>query len=146
VRNWVSWFLVIGGGVCIIAELALGAATGFDLALIGVSVALGGALGLISGSALVGMFSSGALGFIYLFFLRRQLKLKLTIRDRPSNVDALVGRTAVVTMRIEPHGAGRVKVGDEIWRAELIGTHTSSRDPGETVTIEGIEGVTLRVR
>jgi hypothetical protein len=32
---WVNWLLIIGGIVCVIVELALGAMTGLDLALIG---------------------------------------------------------------------------------------------------------------
>src|SRR5579864_1722935 len=41
VGNWVNWLLVIGGIVCVIIELALGALTGFDLALVGGSLAVG---------------------------------------------------------------------------------------------------------
>ena len=33
--NWVNWLLVIVGVLCAAAELALGALTGFDLALVG---------------------------------------------------------------------------------------------------------------
>ena len=46
---WVNWLLVIGGIVCVIVELALGAMTGFDLALIGGSLAIGGGIGLLVG-------------------------------------------------------------------------------------------------
>jgi len=146
VGNWVNWLLVIGGGICIIAELALGAVTGFDLALLGVAVSAGGTLGLVFGSTMVGIFSAGALALIYLAFLRRLLRLRLTVKNQSSNVDALVGHTGVVTARIAPHSAGRVKVGDEIWRAELVEPQAPPRNPGDTITIEGIEGVTLRVR
>jgi hypothetical protein len=31
VGNWVNWLLVIGGVICVIIELAMGAMTGFDL-------------------------------------------------------------------------------------------------------------------
>src|SRR5260370_35368235 len=59
VGNWVNWLLVIGGIVCVIVELALGAATGFDLALIGGSLTIGGAVGFFSGSARIGLFAAG---------------------------------------------------------------------------------------
>ena len=39
---WLNWVLVIVGIVCVIAELAMGAMTGFDLALVGGSMAIGG--------------------------------------------------------------------------------------------------------
>ena len=48
-NNVVNWLLVIGGIVCVIIELALGALTGFDLALVGASLAVGGAIGLFAG-------------------------------------------------------------------------------------------------
>ena len=43
--------LVIVGIVCVIIELALGAFTGFDLALVGGSLTVGGAIGLFTGLA-----------------------------------------------------------------------------------------------
>jgi hypothetical protein len=49
VGNWVNWLLVIGGIVCVIVELVLGAMTGFDLALIGGSLTIGGGIGLLLG-------------------------------------------------------------------------------------------------
>jgi len=146
VRNWVNWLLVIGGVVCVIVELLLGAVTGFDLALLGGSMAVGGAVGLAFGSTKVGLFSAGALAFIYLAFFRRWLRTRLTVADHPSNVDAIVGRTGVVTVRISPHEAGHVKVGDEIWRAELADHSGAAREPGTQVTVESVEGVTLKVR
>ena len=59
--NWVNWLLVIGGIVCVIIELALGALTGFDLALLGASLAVGGGIGLLAGSAKVSLFAAGAI-------------------------------------------------------------------------------------
>jgi len=146
VSNWANWLLVIGGVVLVIVELVLGAVTGFDLALIGVSLAAGGGLGLAFESTKVGLFSAGALALIYLTFFRRWLRAKLKAREQPSNVDAIVGRTGVVTLRIAPQQPGLVKVGDETWRAELAGATDPARDPGENVTVESVEGVTLKVR
>ena len=145
-RNWVNWLLVIGGVVCVIAELLLGAVTGFDLALIGGSLAIGGAVGLVFGSTKMGLFSAGALSLVYLLFFRRWLRAKLTADHKPSNVDAVVGRTGIVTVRIAPHAPGQVKVGSEIWRAELTQADGAAREPGETVAVESVEGVTLKVR
>jgi membrane protein implicated in regulation of membrane protease activity len=146
VGNWVNWLLLIGGGICILAELMLGAATGFDLALLGGAIGAGGVLGLLFGSTAVGLFSAGALAFIYLAFLRRAVRRRLTPADRPSNVDALVGRTGTVTARIAPHNPGQAKFGDEIWRAELLRTDDPPREIGQTVTVAAVEGVTLKVR
>lgn len=144
--NWVNWFLLIGGVIFIIVELALGAFTGFDLALVGASLVTGGALGLVFSSAHVGLISAAALAFIYLAFLRRWMRKRLTVKDHASNVDAVVGKTGVVTARIAAHEPGQIKVGDEVWRAELAHAGDAARNPGEKVVVESVEGVTLKVR
>ena len=143
--NWVNWLLVIIGIVCVIVELALGALTGFDLALVGGSLTVGGIIGLIAGSAKIGLLSGGVLSFVYLAIFRSWLRAKLTVKDQPTNVDALVGKSGIVTKKIAAAEAGLVKVGSEIWRAELA-TDDAARDVGATVCIESVEGVTLKVR
>ena len=144
--NWVNWLLIIVGLVCVIAELALGALTGFDLALVGGSLTVGGAIGLFTGSGRIGLLSGGVLAFIYLALFRSWLRAKFTVKDQPTNVDALVGKTGVVTKRIAPQDCGLVKVGSEEWRAELAPGDGAARDVGASVTVISIEGVTLKVR
>jgi membrane protein implicated in regulation of membrane protease activity len=144
----VNWLLLIIGVLAFVAEVLLGAATGFDLALLGASLAAGGAVGLLANSTRVGLFSAGALAFLYLTFFRRRIRARLVITHTPSNVDAVLGRTGIVTDRIAPHAPGRIRVGDEVWRARL--SHDAEGEPareaGVTVTVESIEGVTLNVR
>jgi membrane protein implicated in regulation of membrane protease activity len=146
VGNWVNWLLVIVGIFCVIIELALGAFTGFDLALVGGSLTVGGAIGLFTGSAKVGLLSGGILAFVYLALFRRWLRAKLTVKDQPTNVDALVGKTGIVTKKIAHAEAGLVKVRSEVWRAELAQADGTARDVGATVKIEAVEGVTIKVR
>jgi membrane protein implicated in regulation of membrane protease activity len=146
VGMWVNWLLVIGGIVCVIVELALGAMTGFDLALIGGSLAIGGGIGLFVASEKIGLLAAGGLSLVYLAVFRRWLRATLTVKNHPSNVDAVVGKTGVVTKRIALHEPGMVKVGDEVWRAELARAEDAPRDSGVAVTVESVEGVTLKVR
>ena len=143
---WVNWLLVVGGIVCVIVELVLGAMTGFDLALIGGSLAIGGGIGLLVASEKVGLFAAGGLALVYLAIFRGWLKSRLTVKNHPSNIDAIVGKTGVVTKRIALHEPGMVKVGDEVWRAELAGAGEAACDLGAEVKVESVEGVTLRVR
>jgi len=145
VDNWINWLLVIGGIVCVIVELALGAATGFDLALIGGSLTIGGAIGFFAGSEKIGLFAAGGLSLVYLALFRSWLRAKLTVQHRASNIDAIVGMQGVVTKRIALREAGLVKLGSEVWRAELA-TDDGPRDAGATVKVESVEGVTLKVR
>lgn len=144
--NWINWVLIIIGIICVIMELALGALTGFDLALVGGSLTVGGAIGLFTGSDRIGLLSGGILAFVYLALFRRWLRARLTVKDQPTNVDALVGKTGVVTKKIAGGEAGLVKVGSEIWRAELAKADGAARDVGATVSIESVEGVTIKVR
>lgn len=144
--NWVNWLLVIVGIVCVIAEVALGAITGFDLALIGGSLAIGGGVGLLFGSANVGLFTGGGLALLYFAVFRGWLRSKLQSHHQPSNVDAIVGKTGVVTKRIAPRECGLVKVGPEEWRAELASEAEPAREIGVVVTVASVDGVTLRVR
>ncbi len=144
--HWVNWLLVIVGVNCVIVELALGALTGFDLALVGAALAVGGGIGLLAGSANVGMLAAAGAALIYFALFRSWLKSKLTVREQPSNVDAVLGKTGVVTKRIAPRDTGLVKVGAEEWRAELAQGDESAREVGVTITVSSVEGVTLKVR
>ena len=145
-ENWASWLLVVVGGLMIVAEVLLGAATGFDFALVGLSLAAGGGLGLAFESAKVGLFAAGALAFLYLAFLRSRIRSKFMAPGLPSNVDAILGKKAIVTMRITPDAAGQVKVGHETWRAALSSAAKEAREAGDSVSVESVEGVTLIVR
>ena len=144
--NWPSWSLVALGGLMILVEVLLGAATGFDFALVGLSLAVGGGFGLFFESSLVGLFSAGALAFVYLALFRSRIRSKLTTPGVPSNVDAILGSRAIVTMQITPDAAGQVRVGNEVWRAVLAPAVSDAREPGASVTVESVDGVTLIVR
>lgn len=144
--NWVNWLLVIVGLLAVIAELALGVITGFDLALVGGSLAAGGVIGVAADSATVGLISAAVLALAYFAFFRSWLKSKLQVQERASNVDAIVGKTGVVTKRIAPREPGLVKVESEEWRAELAQGDDSARENGMVVTVNAVEGVTLKVR
>lgn len=141
-----NYLLIALGGLMVVAELALGAATGFDFALLGIAVAAGGAVGLFFNSIKIGLFSVGVLSFIYLAFLRKWIRARLTGTGRPTMVDAVIGRTAIVTVRIAPHEAGQVKIEGEVWRAVLASDADGAREPGASVTVQSVEGVTLYVK
>lgn len=144
--NWVNWMLVIVGVLCVAAELALGALTGFDLALVGASLAAGGIVGLITQSWHAGLISAAIFALIYFALFRRWLKSKLHVKEQASNVDAVVGKSGVVTKRIGQGDCGIVKVGSEEWRAELAQSDGAAREVGSSVQIVSVEGVTLRVQ
>jgi len=141
-----NWLLVISGIICVIIELALGAVTGFDLALVGASLTAGGAIGLFAASDETGMIAAAVLALLYFAVFRSWLKSKLAVRDQSSNVDSVLGKSGVVTKRIAAREAGLVKVATEEWRAELADSAEQAREVGATVTVSSVEGVTLKVR
>ena len=144
--NWVNWLLVITGVLCVAAELALGALTGFDLALVGASLTAGGAIGLLTQSWHVGLISASVFALLYFALFRRWLKARLHVKEQPSNVDAVVGKSGIVTKRIAPADCGLVKVGSEEWRAELAQANGAAKEVGVNVQIVSVEGVTLKVQ
>ena len=144
--NWLNWLLVIVGVLCAAAELALGALTGFDLALVGASLAAGGAIGLLTQSWHAGLISAAVFAVLYFALFRRWLKAKLLVANRATNVDAVMGKMGVVTKRIGQRDCGIVKVGGEEWRAELAQPSDPAREVGADVEIVSVEGVTLKVK
>jgi len=138
--------LIIAGALMVLIEVALGGFAGFDLVLIGSSLILGGAVGLAFGSTPVGFAVAGVLALLYIAVGRGWMRARLHTRRTASNVDALVGRSALVTVRVAEHQAGQVKVGDEVWRAAPAQGVPGPFDPGSTVTVDSVDGVTLLVR
>lgn len=59
-----------------------------------------------------------------------------------TNAEALFGQAATVTVAIPAGGRGRVRVGGEDWAASA----DEAIEPGARVRVEGVSGVTLKVR
>ena len=142
----VNWVLIIGGALCVLAEVLMGGFAGFDLVLIGSAVAAGGFVGLIAGSPVVGFVAAAVLSLAYIALGRRWVQARLKIRHVATNADAVIGQRALVMQRIADHHPGQVKVKDEVWRAAPAHDATGPFEPGAVVTVEGVDGVTLLVR
>lgn len=63
-------------------------------------------------------------------------------RRSPVGAEALVGRVATATGRLDPEG--RVRLDGELWSARLEGA--AAVDPGEAVEVCGVDGLLLVVR
>ncbi|MCI8647283.1 MAG: NfeD family protein [Firmicutes bacterium] len=81
---------------------------------------------------------------VLIYFTRPLAKKKLKVGSEKTNVDALVGREALVTETIEPFSTGQAKVDGLVWSAVSKENHSTIKS-GTTVTINGIEGVKLIV-
>ena len=111
---WQFWTLV--GFICLILELTSG-----DFFIMCFSI---GAFVAAIASTFVPSFTAQIIIFavaslLCLIFVR-PLALKYFHRkgeDRPSNVDAMIGRKGVVTDAIPAGGYGRVKIDGDSWKA-----------------------------
>lgn len=141
-----NWALLLVGALLILVEVALGGFAGFDLVLIGSAFLIGGAIGLWSHNPSLGLVVAAVLCVAYIAAGRRWVRARLQKRTVPSNADALMGERGMVTVRVAEHAPGQVKVRDEVWRAVPAPGAGGPFEPGAVVTVDGVEGVTLRVR
>jgi len=80
---------------------------------------------------------------VLLLATRPLAKKKLDYKKQKTNLDAIVGKEAIVTEEIRDQEAGAVKIEGKVWTAK-----SESGDiltPGDTVIIDEIRGVTLFV-
>lgn len=132
------------------------------LALLGVFLAIEGAtvalvsLWFIGGAAVALIFALcglplwsqvlvfAAVSAALLICLRPFLKKYINSKKVNTNVDALIGKHAVVTEAIDNlHGQGTVKVGGNLWSARSVGDAPIAADT--VVVIRRIEGVKVFV-
>ena len=134
-------WLVILGIIAIIAEVMMGAPTGFDAAIAGVIFVLSGSVGVAVDSLPVALGLVALLSAFYILLGRGFLKNKLTVATRSTNVEALIGKSGMVIKKITGKNPGQVKIEGEIWRAEA----NSDIDVDALVVVDSVSGVSLRV-
>ena len=133
--------LIILGIFAIIVEIIIGAATGFELLILGVLFIIGGGVGMITGSMMVAVSVIVVLTLGHILFARQMIKQTLHITTTKTNTDSIIGRVAKVVTPIDPDESGQVKIEGEIWRAEA-GKPIAK---GKKVTIQSVSGVTVKV-
>ena len=141
-----NWYLIIVGALLVLLEVVLGGFAGFDLVLIGTSIALGGAAGLFAHNLRVGYAVGAVLSVLYIALGRRWVRARMRRPSVPTNVDALIGQRALVTGAIAPHAPGQVSIHGEVWRARVPDAETVAIETGNEVVVESVDGVTLLVR
>lgn len=133
--------LIILGILAIILEIILGAATGFELLILGIAFIIGGGVGMLTGSMMIAIVTIIFLIIAYIFFGRKMIKQALHITTSKTNIDSIIGKQGVVIVPINLDEPGQIKYEGEIWRAE------SEKDiaKGKKVKIISVSGVTLKV-
>lgn len=133
--------LIILGIVAIIIEIIIGAATGFELLVLGIVFILGGIAGMVTDSMSFALVTIVILTLAYIFFARRLIQQSLHITTKKTNVESIIGKTARVVSEITRDDSGQVKIEGEIWRAEA----DSAFAKGDKVIIKSVSGVTVKV-
>ena len=135
-----TWLIILGVSL-IIFELLFGAISGFDIALIGLSLIIGGFVHYFSASWQYGIVVSIIVIIGYFVYFRKVVRRKLLVTTQKIGIDSLIGKTAVVIDKITVNKPGKVLLDGEIWRAN------AKHNVKENVRVEvnKIEGVTLRV-
>jgi len=141
-EDWLLWFLLAIG--LFVGEMFT---AGFWLACLAVGAAAAGIVGLIPGvGAAVQGIAFAAASIISMAGLRPRLMQYFQLgpgSDLRTGVDALLGKTGIVTERIGPGLSGRVKVEGEDWRG--ASSDATVIEPGTQVTIIQVDGTTLMV-
>ncbi len=137
-----TWIIV--GIVLLIAEVFI---PGFAVAALGIA-------GIVTG--IVALYGVGVNGQLIVFAVTSLLvfisirPLVLRYMDRHgnhvrTNAEALVGRMAIVSERIDPEAhTGRVDVLGDNWRAIAVDHEVS--EPGQSVEVVRVEGTKLYVK
>ncbi|MBO4573879.1 MAG: NfeD family protein [Bacteroidales bacterium] len=141
--TWQIWLLI--AAVFVVIEIFT---SGFAVACFSVGCVFGAILAACDLS-LTWQVVAFAIGTFLAFVLIRPVVMKYldkkTNNDHiKTNMDNIIGKTAMVTERIEENGFGRVKIDGDDWKAQT--TDGVAVEVGEKVQIESYESIILTVK
>lgn len=139
--SWIWLVFVVLGLLLILLELIIGVETGLDLVFLGSAFILGGLMTWPAHSWILTLVVISVICAAYIFIGRRYVHRWTAVRKSKTNVDAIVGRTGIVLQSISRNLDGRVKVGNEDWKARA----TEDIDEGIEIVVTGVSGATLIV-
>jgi membrane protein implicated in regulation of membrane protease activity len=137
------WLIFVGIGLLlVILELLIGLDTGLDLVFIGTAFVIGGLITWPIHAWIATILITAAICVIYVFLGRKYIHRKTAVPLERTNVDAVIGKSGIVIKEIEKNTVGRVKVGNEQWRAQAEETIKE----GDEIIVTRVTGATLSVR
>jgi len=140
--SWVWLVFVIIGLLLILLELVIGVeTTGFDLVFLGSAFVLGGLATWPAHSWVVTIVVTSAICIAYIAIGRRYVHRWAAVRKSRTNIDAIIGRTGTVLRSISRNADGRVKVGNEDWKARAA----EDIEEGTGIVVTDVTGATLIV-
>jgi membrane protein implicated in regulation of membrane protease activity len=138
--HWGGWVVV--AVLCAVLEIVT---PSFFIGWFGAGAIAGAVLSLL-GVGLTGQVMSFLVVSMVLVLSTRRISSTWTRQDAHTrtNVDAILGKSAVVTRAIPAKEKGQVKVGGEVWSAESIDGRAIPE--GVTVEVLRVDGVHLVVK
>ena len=136
---WMAFVVV--GLLMILLELIVGVNTGLDLVFLGTAFILGGLVTSQFESWILSLIVTSVICVAYVALGRRYVHRWTAVRKSKTNIDAIVGRTGIIEQNITRNVDGRVKVGNEDWKASAA----EDIETGVEVVVTGVSGVTLIV-
>jgi membrane protein implicated in regulation of membrane protease activity len=138
---WI-WLIFVGAGLFfILMELIIGVETGLDLVFVGSALVIGGLISWPLHSWVWSLVITIVICVAYVFALRQFIKRRLTVTKVKTNIDVIIGKKGIVLKDISSVADGRVRVGNERWRARA---DTNIKE-GEEINVTGVSGATLIV-
>lgn len=136
------WLIFVGAGLLfILLELLLGIDTGLDMVFIGTALLIGGLISWPFKLWGVTVSITVIICIAYVFIGRRYVHKWTAVRLEKTNIDAVIGSTGIVLTDIKERNVGRVKVGNENWRAKA----EEDIAEGNEIIVTGVTGATLQV-
>ncbi len=136
------WLIFIGIGLfLVLLELLLGVETGLDLVFVGSAFILGGLVTWPFNSWIITLVVTSVICIAYVALGRRYVHRRMVVGKTITNIDAIIGKRGIVLKSISRNFDGRVRVGNEQWRAR------SDQDikEGDEIVVAGVSGATLIV-
>ena len=140
--QWTWAIFVTIGLVMVLLEVIIGVDTAFDLVIVGSILIIAGAATIPFHNWWLTLIVAVVLSVVYLSLLRSYVRRRMRQGGTKTNIDAYIGRTAVVLKDIAVADIGRVRVGAEEWRARADEPIAA----GEEVIISSVQGITLTVK
>ena len=141
--TWQIWLLI--AAVFVVIEIFT---SGFAVACFSVGCACGAIIAACDGT-LTWQIVAFAIGTFLAFVLIRPVVMKYLDKKTndnhiKTNMDNIIGKTAVVTERIEENGYGRVKIDGDDWKAQT--TDGTAAEVGDRMQIVSYESIVLTVK
>jgi len=136
---WLWLIFVIIGLLLVLLELVVGGE--LDMVFVGSAFLLGGLVAWLTHSWLWALVVTIIICIVYVFIGRKYVNRLTAVKKAKTNIDAIIGKTGIVLNSIAKNYDGRVRVGNERWKARA----EEDINKGDEIVVTGISGVTLIV-